>query len=81
MAAPLGNQNAVRGKIFRSVIAKRLEERRALEAIVDKAIEQASEGDDKARAWLADRMDGKAVQSVDVDANITNHEKAIDQLG
>ena len=59
--APLGNQNASKGKIFRSVIAKRLEERRAVEAIVDKAIEQAEEGDDKARAWLADRCDGKAV--------------------
>jgi hypothetical protein len=34
--------------------------------IVDKAIDQAKEGDSKARDWLTDRAFGKAQQSLDV---------------
>lgn len=38
--------------------------------IVTKAAEQALEGDHTARAWLADRAAGKAVQRTELDAAI-----------
>jgi|TARA_Y100000310_G_scaffold311306_1_gene357465 hypothetical protein len=35
-----------------------------LEAIIDKAVDQAKLGEARAREWLADRAEGKAVQSI-----------------
>ena len=76
--APKGNKNSENGKRFRSIIQKRLDELNALQGIVDKAIEQAKEGDSKAREWIADRVDGKAVQHLE--ANISTHEASLDEL-
>ena len=35
-----------------------------LEAIIDRAVDQAKLGDARAREWLSDRAEGKAVQAV-----------------
>ncbi len=48
----------------REYLSRRVEE--AMAPIVDKAIEQASEGDKAARDWLTDHTWGKAKESIDV---------------
>lgn len=73
-----GNQNAAKGKIWRSVIAKRLAERAALEKIADMLIDKALDGDMAAIKEVGDRTDGKAVQQIE--AHITAHESALDDL-
>jgi len=80
MAAPQNNSNYRSGRRFKSVIAERLEQRAVWDSIVDKAIDQAIEGDYKAREWLADRHDGKSTQSIEIDANVKTHEATLDEL-
>lgn len=78
--AQIGNDNARKGKVVRSVIAKRLEERAALTVIVDKLIDSAMEGDKVSTSMIFDRMDGKPQVSMDIEANVTSHEAALEQL-
>lgn len=66
MGAPQGNNNPAKGAYLKSVIKKRLEERRALDSIVDKMIEQAMEGDKDARRDIFDRVAGKPAQSLEL---------------
>jgi hypothetical protein len=40
-------------------------------AIVQKAVEQAKDGDDKARAWLSDHLIGKPTQRVEHSGDMT----------
>lgn len=86
MAAPTGNQNATRAKLARAALEKALDKRSptdryfAIVQIWEKLIEDAIEGDKQAAAMIIDRLDGKPSQSVDVEANITSHERAIDDL-
>ena len=78
--APLGNNNAGKGKLIKSLIEKRLAERAAAQLIVDKLIDQAQEGDKIAIGMIFDRVDGKPMQAVELEANITSHEAALDSL-
>jgi len=64
--AQIGNDNAHRGKVVRSVIAKRLEERAALAVIADALIDKAMDGDLAAAKEIFDRIDGKAKQQTEV---------------
>ena len=64
--AQIGNSNAHKGKIVRSMIAKRLEERAALAPMVDALIEKAMDGDLQAIREIFDRVDGKPKQQVDL---------------
>lgn len=86
MPAPTGNQNATRAKIARTALEKAMEKRSptdrffTLIQIWDKLIEDAIDGDKQAAAMIIDRLDGKPSQSVDIEANITSHERAIDDL-
>jgi hypothetical protein len=59
-----GNKNAVKSKRLIGDCLKREMTQRPQDAlkIVNKAIEQAIEGDAIARAWLAERCDGKVAQ-------------------
>lgn len=83
-----GNANSGRRqeKPFRDALRMELaalkdEDPRALRSIAKKLLEKASEGDLQAIKELADRTDGKAVQQLDVDANVTlSHEEALEQL-
>lgn len=74
--APLGNQNATKSKLWRDALDRRLrdydkgkgdskiEHYWALQAIADKLIEAALEGDMQAIKEIGDRVDGKAVQAI-----------------
>lgn len=66
VGAPIGNQNATKkNRLITACLRRELTQRPddAL-AIVNRAIEDAKNGDAAARAWIADRCDGKAVQPV-----------------
>lgn len=63
MAAPLGNQNAVKGKMFYDKLRKCLvQEPHRLENIVNQLVSQAEAGEPWAVKEVIDRLDGKAVQ-------------------
>jgi hypothetical protein len=64
--APKGNDNAAKGKVIKSLIAKRLAERELLVPIVDKMLDKAAEGDLTAANMIFDRIDGKPQQSVEL---------------
>jgi len=73
-----GNNNAGKGKMMRSVIKQRLEERQAAVLIADALIEKAIDGDLGAIKEVNDRLDGKAPQAIDHTVN--THEQSIDDL-
>ena len=67
--APLGNQNAAKGKRWRDAIMRALSRANgSIEAGLDKAAERlvslATEGDKWALDHLAERLDGKAAQAI-----------------
>jgi hypothetical protein len=66
MSAPVGNKNAAKSKrLIGDCIKRELTQRpNDVLAIVNKAIEQAIQGDMQARSWLAERSDGKVPQPV-----------------
>ena len=71
MGAAVGNQNARKGKwadaLNRAVeVEDPATRRRRLDAIADKLIEKAEQGDIQAMKELGDRLDGKAAQAVTV---------------
>ena len=67
MAAPIGNLNAVKGKLFYDKLRKRLtQEPHRLERIVNELITQAEQGESWAVKEVIDRLDGKAVQTTEV---------------
>jgi hypothetical protein len=67
MAAPIGNANAVKGKMFYDKLRKRLtQEPHRLERIVNELITQAEQGEAWAVKEVIDRLDGKAVQTTEM---------------
>ena len=70
MGAPIGNNNAHIGFRWRQAINKALENRsrakglEELEALADKLIDLAANGDLGALKELGDRVEGKAVQAI-----------------
>ena len=67
MAAPIGNSNAVKGKMFYDKLRKRLtQEPHRLERIVNELITQAEQGESWAVKEVIDRLDGKAVQTTEM---------------
>lgn len=72
MAAPVGNQNAARGKMWKAAIERALDARgagdrlAALNELAEKLLARAEEGDMSALKELGDRLDGKSAQSVTV---------------
>jgi hypothetical protein len=68
MAAPIGNSNAVKGKMFYDRLRKALtQEPHRLEKIVGQLITQAEMGEAWAVKEIIDRLDGKAVQTNQVE--------------
>lgn len=71
MGAPLGNQNARKRHWTEAITAAVQKEvdpatgRRKIHAIADKLIEIAEAGDIQAMKEIGDRLDGKAVQSLE----------------
>jgi hypothetical protein len=67
MAAPIGNANAVKGKMFYDKLRRRLtQEPHRLERIVNELITQAEAGESWAVKEVIDRLDGKAVQTTEM---------------
>jgi hypothetical protein len=67
MAAPIGNGNAIKGKMFYDKLRKRLtQEPHRLERIVNELITQAEAGEAWAVKEVIDRLDGKAIQTTEM---------------
>lgn len=72
MGAPLGNQNAAKGRIWQAAINRAIERRSRVEAremlddLADKLISLAHEGDLAALRELGDRLEGKPAQMVGI---------------
>lgn len=72
MAAPLGNQNAAKAKVWRAAIEAALERRtqsrvdgkKEIDALAEKLLDLVSAGDLPALKEFGDRMDGKPAQAV-----------------
>jgi hypothetical protein len=72
MAAPLGNQNAAKAKIWHAAIMRALEKRdqsradgkKEIDALADKLIDLVAEGDLAALKEFGDRLDGKPAQAI-----------------
>jgi hypothetical protein len=66
MAAPIGNTNAVKGKMFYDKLRKCLVQKpERLDKIVDQLVTQAELGEAWAVKEIIDRLDGKAVQTLE----------------
>lgn len=71
MAAPPGNQNAARAKVWRAAIERALERRKpaderikAIDELADKLLEEASTGNLAALQELGNRLDGRPAQAI-----------------
>lgn len=72
MAAPRGNQNAARAKVWRAAIERALERRsasrtdgiREIDALADELLKLVAMGDLGALKEFGDRMDGKPAQAI-----------------
>ena len=73
--APLGNNNAGKNKVWSDAIRKVVVQRQALDALAIALVEKALSGDLQALKELGDRLEGKPVQSVEQDTNITGDVK------
>lgn len=71
--APIGNKNATKNKWWAEALNRALlaEDGKKLRALADKLIARAEEGDIAALKEIGDRIDGKAVQQLDVDATVS----------
>lgn len=64
--APLGNQNAVKGKLFYDKLRKVLTQQpERLDRVIERLISAAEAGEAWAIREVIDRIDGKAIQSVE----------------
>ena len=72
MGAPVGNQNAARGRMWRAAIERALAKRsrvdqvEALDDLADKLLALAYEGDLGALKELGDRLEGKPGQAIEL---------------
>ena len=73
-----GHGNRAQGKRWKSVIEKRLEVLQAMDKVADALITEAMTGNIAAIKEIGDRIDGKAVQTID--ANVPAHESRLDDL-
>jgi hypothetical protein len=68
-AKMMGNQNAVKGKIFFGELRKVLvqEDAKRLRAIAEKLVKSAEDGEAWAVKEIMDRMDGKPLQATSIE--------------
>lgn len=83
MAAPVGNQNAAKAKVWAAAIARALDRRKpaderikVIDELADKLIDSCLMGDLAALKELGDRLDGKPAQTIggDPDAPLYIHQ-------
>lgn len=86
MAAPIGNHNAGKNKIWSLAIQKALRKRskseqlEELEELAEVLILKCREGDLQALKELGDRIEGKPMQSVEMNVNRTTSDLADSEL-
>ena len=92
MAAPKGNKNAEKGKAWEQAIKRALARKAAadgiedvtfhggLNAIADKVVNAAVEGQQWAIKEVGERIDGKPSQIIDMNVTDMTHEEALDLL-
>jgi hypothetical protein len=74
--APVGNQNAAKGKKWQAALNRALETRRRVEGremldvLANVLIDQALAGEQWAFAQIGDRLDGKPVQAIESKSHI-----------
>ena len=73
-----GNNNGAKAKRLSSVLQARLAERAEEKQLMDVLLDKALEGDLPSIKEVFDRVDGKARQSVEVEANVFT--KRLDEL-
>jgi hypothetical protein len=68
MAAPLGNLNAAKGKIWNDALRKAIvqDDGKRLHAAAEMLLNKAAEGEAWAVREIADRLDGRPAQAVDL---------------
>jgi len=64
MAAPKGNQNAVKAKIWSDRLRQQIEERKLWPQLADALLAKALEGDVAALKEVGDRIEGKVAQAI-----------------
>lgn len=77
MPAPLGNSNASKNKRWQKAIERALarlggDVDKGLDRLADKVVAKADEGDKDSWREVADRMDGRAAQSVTLSGDEDN---------
>ena len=75
--APKGNNNAGKGKRMSDRLLKRLEERKVWDGLADALLDKALDGDISSIKEVFDRIDGKAHQSIAIDADVTTTDKKL----
>ena len=69
--APIGNQNAIKPKVWSDALRKAIIQNDNLSKLADALILKALEGDVSALRELGDRLEGKVTQSVEQNTNLT----------
>lgn len=76
MGAPVGNQNASKGRLWHQAILRALEKRgggdrvKAMDELAEKLLEAVATGDLQALKEFGDRIDGKPHQSIDSETHV-----------
>jgi hypothetical protein len=77
MGAPVGNQNAAKGKKWTSAIERALQRRsgvdfaQALDAMAEKFIDLVEKGDLQSFKEFGDRIEGKPTQQIELQGDVT----------
>jgi hypothetical protein len=62
--APIGNQNAAKGKVWSDALRKEIERRKDMGKLAAKLVNLALEGNIQALKELGDRLEGRSSQSL-----------------
>lgn len=64
MAAPIGNENAKKGKMWSDALRKQIVQRQAMDQLAGALIDKALDGDLAALREIGDRLEGKPTQVI-----------------
>jgi hypothetical protein len=72
--APIGNTNARKeNRMWADAIRKTIIQGKRLDALAEKLVSMAAEGDMQALKEIGDRLDGKPSQSIDANIDLTGN--------
>ena len=70
MAAPIGNKNAVKAKVWSDALRKEIVQGDNLAKLARALINKAADGDVAALKEIGDRLDGKSTQQIDLEGQL-----------